>query len=81
MRLGGAIPSQLAITGIAPANLLFKIYAMSLGIDPMEEPDLLWVARRGFHAPLPDGWSQTVHSSGEISFRASRSIASSPVSR
>ena len=31
-------------------------YARSLGIDPVKEPYLLFIAREGIRAPLPKGW-------------------------
>ena len=30
--------------------------AIYYGIDPTREPSLLWIAREGMEAPLPDGW-------------------------
>jgi centrosomal protein CEP164 len=31
-------------------------YAKFLGIDPMKEPEFLWIAREGLTAPLPEDW-------------------------
>ena len=31
-------------------------YARMLGIDPDEEPGLLWIAKEGLEAPLPQHW-------------------------
>ena len=31
-------------------------YAKVLGIDPTSEPELLWIAREGINAPLPENW-------------------------
>lgn len=31
-------------------------YARVIGIDPDREYDLLWIAREGINAPLPDHW-------------------------
>ena len=31
-------------------------YAKFLGIDPLTEPQFLWIAREGLKAPLPEGW-------------------------
>ena len=31
-------------------------YAKVIGITPENEPDLLWIAREGINAPLPDNW-------------------------
>ena len=32
-------------------------YAEYMGMVPIDE-DLLWIAKEGFNAPLPDGWSE-----------------------
>ncbi|ELT91382.1 hypothetical protein CAPTEDRAFT_100218 [Capitella teleta] len=31
-------------------------YAKVIGIDPHKESDLLWIAREGINAPLPEHW-------------------------
>ena len=31
-------------------------YAQFLGIDPVNEPQFLWIARNGLKAPLPESW-------------------------
>lgn len=31
-------------------------YAASIGIDLDKEPHLLWIAREGINAPLPEHW-------------------------
>ena len=31
-------------------------YARVIGIDPDKEPDILWIAREGINAPLPENW-------------------------
>ena len=31
-------------------------YAQVIGIDPDNEPNLLWIAREGINAPLPENW-------------------------
>ncbi|VEL29713.1 unnamed protein product, partial [Protopolystoma xenopodis] len=33
-----------------------QLYASSLGIDAETEPELLWIAREGLVAHLPEGW-------------------------
>ncbi|CAF0774233.1 unnamed protein product [Brachionus calyciflorus] len=35
-------------------------YAKYIGIDPDQEPELMWIARQGANAPLPKGW-KAVH--------------------
>jgi hypothetical protein len=39
-------------------------YAEYYGIDAASEPHLLWIAREGMHAPLPEGWQEVVDDSG-----------------
>jgi len=41
-------------------------YAGSIGIDPINERDLLFIAREGIVAPLPPNWKPCQDSSGEI---------------
>ena len=31
-------------------------YATFVGIDPQNEPHLMWIAREGINAPLPENW-------------------------
>ena len=31
-------------------------YARVIGIDPEREPEMLWIAREGINAPLPENW-------------------------
>lgn len=43
-------------------------YARSIGIDPLSEPDLLWIAREGYHVPLPPGWKAIPTEDGDAYF-------------
>ncbi|KAL0252205.1 hypothetical protein GEMRC1_001417 [Eukaryota sp. GEM-RC1] len=36
-------------------------YAEYLGMDPVDDADLLWIAKEGINAPLPDGWTAYKH--------------------
>ena len=67
--LGGPLPSKWCLAGSAAAGSLFSIYASTIGIDPRNEKHLLWVAERGFNAPVPGGWEVVVHPSGIRSYR------------
>lgn len=31
-------------------------FAKEIGIDPLKEPELMWLAREGIVAPLPEEW-------------------------
>ena len=39
-------------------------YARYYGIDPQNEPSLLWIAREGMEASLPDGWNEQLDERG-----------------
>ena len=39
-------------------------YARYYGIDPQNEQSLLWIAREGMEAPLPDGWNEQLDERG-----------------
>ncbi|KAL4228939.1 hypothetical protein ACF0H5_011979 [Mactra antiquata] len=41
-------------------------YAQCIGIDPDTEPDLLWIAREGINAPLPENWKPCQDQNGDI---------------
>jgi len=41
-------------------------YAQSIGIDPIREKDLLFIAREGIVAPLPADWKPCQDASGDI---------------
>ena len=69
VNLGAPLPSKWCLDGSATAGSLFSIYASSIGIDPQKEKHLLWVAERGFNAPVPDGWELVVNANGVRSYR------------
>lgn len=33
-----------------------ELYARSIGIDLNEEPELMYIAKEGVNAPVPEGW-------------------------
>nr|XP_023668021.1 centrosomal protein of 164 kDa isoform X1 [Paramormyrops kingsleyae]XP_023668022.1 centrosomal protein of 164 kDa isoform X1 [Paramormyrops kingsleyae] len=41
-------------------------YAREIGIDPEQEPELLWLAREGIVAPLPDEWKPCQDVTGDV---------------
>ncbi|XP_025097912.1 centrosomal protein of 164 kDa-like isoform X2 [Pomacea canaliculata] len=41
-------------------------YAQTVGIDPENEPHLLWIAREGICAPLPEHWKPCQDPNGHI---------------
>ncbi|XP_041354698.1 centrosomal protein of 164 kDa-like isoform X2 [Gigantopelta aegis] len=49
-----------------PSEAEILEYANVLGIDPMAEPHLMWIAREGFNAPLPENWKPCQDPSEDI---------------
>ncbi|XP_043936886.1 centrosomal protein of 164 kDa isoform X2 [Protopterus annectens] len=41
-------------------------YAREIGIDPVNEPELMWLAREGVVAPLPEEWKPCQDVTGDI---------------
>ncbi|XP_062949493.1 centrosomal protein of 164 kDa isoform X2 [Cynocephalus volans] len=41
-------------------------FAREIGIDPIKEPELMWLAREGIVAPLPAEWKPCQHITGDI---------------
>ncbi|EKX47061.1 hypothetical protein GUITHDRAFT_152144 [Guillardia theta CCMP2712] len=57
-------------------------YAKWLGIDTAQEQSLMWIAREGIKAPLPQGWKACKSSSGDIyyfNFETSESMWEHPL--
>ncbi|XP_056107538.1 centrosomal protein of 164 kDa-like [Rhinichthys klamathensis goyatoka] len=49
-----------------PSEQEINEYAAEIGIDPQREPELLWLAREGMVAPLPDEWKPCQDITGEV---------------
>nr|XP_034303042.1 uncharacterized protein LOC105317981 [Crassostrea gigas] len=49
-----------------PSEKEVSEYAQFIGIDPKTEPHLIYIAREGICAPLPDHWKPCKDSQGEI---------------
>ncbi|KAK2846936.1 hypothetical protein Q5P01_009935 [Channa striata] len=49
-----------------PSEQEIKEYAREIGIDPDNEPELLWLAREGLVAPLPPEWKPCQDVTNEI---------------
>ncbi|XP_039540787.1 centrosomal protein of 164 kDa-like isoform X1 [Pimephales promelas] len=49
-----------------PSEQEIHEYAVEIGIDPLREPELLWLAREGMVAPLPDEWKPCQDITGEV---------------
>ena len=43
-------------------------YAIYLGLDPTKDADLMWIAREGFSAPVPEPWEQRTNKEGETCY-------------
>mmetsp|Transcript_14063 Transcript_14063/g.39847 ORF Transcript_14063/g.39847 Transcript_14063/m.39847 type:complete len:495 (+) Transcript_14063:293-1777(+) len=39
-----------------------------LGIDPLQEPGLLWIAEQGVDAPLPEGWRKISNGGARVAY-------------
>eukprot|EP00929_Paragymnodinium_shiwhaense_P118935 TRINITY_DN90832_c0_g1_i1.p1 TRINITY_DN90832_c0_g1~~TRINITY_DN90832_c0_g1_i1.p1 ORF type:complete len:682 (+),score=121.23 TRINITY_DN90832_c0_g1_i1:117-2162(+) len=57
VRRGGSesVPSQL-----------LHAYARYLGLEPEDEPELLWIAELAAKAPMPQGWTEHFDSQGRL---------------
>eukprot|EP00392_Amoebophrya_sp_AT5.2_P005622 g5631.t1 len=60
-----------------PGVVEMLAYVKALGIDPMREPFLLWVAEAAYKAELPPDWAEYMDPQGRIYFYCSTSGASS----
>ncbi|XP_074534837.1 uncharacterized protein cep164 [Halichoeres trimaculatus] len=49
-----------------PSEQEIQEYAREIGIDPENEPELLWLAREGIVAPLPPEWKPCQDVTGDI---------------
>ncbi|XP_069003642.1 centrosomal protein of 164 kDa-like isoform X2 [Embiotoca jacksoni] len=49
-----------------PSEQEIQEYAREIGIDPDDEPELLWLAREGIVAPLPPEWKPCQDVTGDI---------------
>ncbi len=41
-------------------------YARILGINPEDEPGLMWIAKEGLNAPLPEEWKPCQNGEGDV---------------
>lgn len=53
--------------GLEPTKPELVAYARYLGIDPVADGDLMWIAEEALHAPLPADWTEH-HDSGDRVF-------------
>ncbi|MFT7803416.1 centrosomal protein of 164 kDa-like [Arapaima gigas] len=51
-----------------PSEEDIQEFARDIGIDPDEEPELMWLAREGLLAPLPAEWKPREDAAGEMYF-------------
>lgn len=57
-------------------------YAEYIGIDPAKEPELMWIAKEGLRAPLPEGWRACLTNDNEIyyfNFQSGNSLWDHPM--
>lgn len=43
-------------------------YVKALDIDPIREPDMLWIAEEAFNAQLPPNWGEYMDDAGRVYF-------------
>ena len=51
-------------SGNPPTQEEINEYAVYLGMDPVADKDLLYIAEWALSAPLPEGWTEHVDTSG-----------------
>jgi centrosomal protein CEP164 len=44
----------------------FFEYALTLGVDPAVDEDLMWIVREAFGSPLPSSWTEFVDEAGRV---------------
>ncbi|NXA56599.1 CE164 protein, partial [Nothocercus julius] len=49
-----------------PSEQEIQDFAREIGIDPAQEPELMWLAREGIVAPLPPEWKPCQDITGDI---------------
>ncbi|KAK3273728.1 hypothetical protein CYMTET_18050 [Cymbomonas tetramitiformis] len=49
-----------------PTAMEITNYAKHLGIDPVEDADLLWIAEQAYDAPVPDNWVEHIDDNENI---------------
>eukprot|EP00929_Paragymnodinium_shiwhaense_P121678 TRINITY_DN9400_c0_g1_i5.p1 TRINITY_DN9400_c0_g1~~TRINITY_DN9400_c0_g1_i5.p1 ORF type:complete len:306 (+),score=55.54 TRINITY_DN9400_c0_g1_i5:96-1013(+) len=62
------VPDIQAETGEAHAAQHADLYeyARTLGVEPADNDDLLWVVEEAFNAPLPSSWAEFADESGRV---------------
>uniref|UniRef100_V9K9V8 Centrosomal protein of 164 kDa n=1 Tax=Callorhinchus milii TaxID=7868 RepID=V9K9V8_CALMI len=64
-----------------PSEQEIQEYAREIGIDPENEPELMWLAREGIVAPLPQEWKPCQDVTGDVyyfNFASGQSIWDHP---
>ncbi|XP_063349196.1 E3 ubiquitin-protein ligase NEDD4-like isoform X6 [Pelmatolapia mariae] len=73
MTATGLVKNQLILKeeydeNYIPSEQEIQEYAREIGIDPDNEPELLWLAREGIVAPLPPEWKTCQDVTGDICY-------------
>jgi len=50
---------------VSVRNIVIEQYAIYLGINPSEDKDLMWIARDGYSAEVPEPWVECTDEEGE----------------
>ncbi|VDD83621.1 unnamed protein product [Mesocestoides corti] len=56
-----------------PTDEEVELYAASIGINPKENPELLYIAREGVTARVPEGWTILQNRNGQIFYQQNSS--------
>lgn len=65
-----------------PSDEEIQEYAEYIGIDVEKEPDLMWIAKEGLRAPLPEGWRACQTDGNEVyyfDFKSGESLWDHPL--
>ena len=65
---GGSFASSGGGEYDPPSAMEIIEYAKYLGMNPIYDADLLWIAAEGLTAPLPAGWTEHEDSDGNLYF-------------
>merc|ERR1712159_328190 len=58
--------TQYISKGLKPSGPELIAYARYLGIDPVADHDLLWIATEALEAPLPSDWTEHFDSNDRV---------------
>lgn len=57
-----------------PSSQEIADYAKYLGLDPVGDLDLFWIAEAALCAPLPKGWGEYTDANGNVYFHQAKEV-------